>query len=240
MSASYCSRSSALMDGTLSAARTAGGRARPLSGLALFADLGRLTDAVAQVIELGAADVTPADDLDLGDGRRVERERALDAHAVAHLPHLERLADAGARAADDDALEDLDALLGPLDHAHMDLERVAGREVGDVGAQAGLVDEIGGIHRAVAPGEARDGRTGDAIRAGEPNTKPSIVRVGSRAGRAGAVGEPELDQQRAVGVRQPAPRLHEVRAAVQRAADGLGPAPARHPAVVAGTQHLGN
>src|SRR5512132_1778205 len=102
MSASYCSRSSALMKGH----PTGGGNHRRSgSGLALLADLGGLTDAVAQVVELGPADITPADDLDLGDGRGVQRERALDTDAVTDLAHLERLADARAGTADDDTLE---------------------------------------------------------------------------------------------------------------------------------------
>src|SRR4029450_5254604 len=147
MSAPYCSRSSALMRG-----HPTGGTdyRRSGSGVALLADLGGLTDAIAQVVELGAAGGAPADDLDLGDGRCVERKRALDTDAIADLAHLERLADTRARAADDDALEHLNPLLGALDHADVDLERVTGGEVGDVGAQAGLIDEIGGIHRAVA------------------------------------------------------------------------------------------
>src|SRR5688572_27070381 len=105
------------------------------SALALFLDLGGLTDAVTQVVELGAAHVATDDALDLGDGGGMERERALDTHAVAHLADLEGLAHARAGPADDDALEDLDALLLALHDAHVHLERVAGRELGDVAAQ---------------------------------------------------------------------------------------------------------
>src|SRR5690606_31318865 len=116
--------------------------------LALLLDLRRLPDPVAQVVELGAPHIAPADHLDPRDGGRVQREGALDADAVAHLADLERLAHAGPRPGDPDTLEDLDAFLLTLDDAHAHLEGVARREAGDVGAQAGLVDEIGRVHRA--------------------------------------------------------------------------------------------
>ncbi len=77
-------------------------------------------------------------------------ERALDADAEAELADGERLVDTGALAADDHALEDLDPLAGPLDHPHVDLQRVAGPEGRDVVTQAGAVDEIGGVHGAVS------------------------------------------------------------------------------------------
>src|SRR5262245_49421827 len=121
---------------------------RRRSVLALLPDLRGLTDAVAEVVELGPADVAPAHPLDLGGGGRVQRGRALDTDAVADLADLERLAQPRARAADHHALEHLDALLLPLDHANVHLEGVAGREVGDVGTQARLVDQVGGVHRA--------------------------------------------------------------------------------------------
>ena len=57
--------------------------------------------------------------------------------------------------ADDRALEDLDALLVALDHLHVDLQGVAGGEVGHVVAQAGLVDDVGGLHVMVSSGGAR-------------------------------------------------------------------------------------
>src|SRR5262245_7466179 len=51
--------------------------------LALLADLGRLAGAATEVVQLRPADVAPLDDLDLGDRGRVQRERALDADAIA-------------------------------------------------------------------------------------------------------------------------------------------------------------
>ena len=56
---------------------------------------------------------------------RVHREGALDADAVGELAHGEGLVDPAVLAADDHALEHLDALLVALDHADVDLQRVA-------------------------------------------------------------------------------------------------------------------
>ena len=47
------------------------------------------------------------------------------------------------------ALEHLDALTVALDHAHVDLEVVAGREVGDVAAERLLIDQVSGLHGAL-------------------------------------------------------------------------------------------
>src|SRR5207248_454637 len=66
---------------------------------------------LAQVEEAGALRLAAGDHLDLVDARRIEREDALHAHAVAHLAHGERGVHVPALAADDDSLEDLDSLL---------------------------------------------------------------------------------------------------------------------------------
>ncbi len=89
----------------------------------------------------------------------MHREGALDADAEADLAHGERLPDARALAADDDALEQLHALAAALDHADVDLEGVAGGEVGDVVPETGAVDQIGAVHGALGswglPGDER-------------------------------------------------------------------------------------
>src|SRR4051812_48309129 len=91
-------------------------------GLALLLDLGGLAAQLAEVVQLGAADVTAGDDLDPLDDRGVHGEGALDTHAEAHLPDGEGLADPAALAPDDDALEDLDARAVALDHADVHLD----------------------------------------------------------------------------------------------------------------------
>ena len=70
--------------------------ARPPWSL-LLGDAGRLAAQAAQVIELGAADLAAAHDLDRVDHRRVEREHALDALAVGNLADREVLVEAARR-----------------------------------------------------------------------------------------------------------------------------------------------
>src|SRR4051812_5806353 len=57
-------------------------------------DPGRLAGPAAQIIELGAPHATPAQHLDPGDLRAVQRKDPLDAFAVADLAHRERGVDA--------------------------------------------------------------------------------------------------------------------------------------------------
>ena len=66
-------------------------------------DTGGLTAAATEIVQLGAADTAAADDFDLGDEGRVDREHAFDAFAVGDLADGEALVDAAAGAGDDDA-----------------------------------------------------------------------------------------------------------------------------------------
>ena len=84
-----------------------GGRVRLVAQL--LGDARRLTGAATQVVELRAAHLADAGDLDLGDVRRVEREDALDALAERNLAHGEARPDALVRTGDAHALELLDA-----------------------------------------------------------------------------------------------------------------------------------
>jgi hypothetical protein len=79
----------------------------------------------AQEVQLGAAHLRRADQLDLVDRRRVQREDALDALAERHLAHREGGADAAPVHADHHAFEHLDALLVALAHLHVHADRVA-------------------------------------------------------------------------------------------------------------------
>ncbi len=65
--------------------RPTSGSRRSASGASRRRDLGRLADAVAQVVQLRPADRPGLLHLDLGDPRRVDREDALDALAL-HEP----------------------------------------------------------------------------------------------------------------------------------------------------------
>ena len=113
----------------------------PWLRLAQLADPRLLADAATEVVELRAIDVTDHRDLELLDLRRMERERALDTDAERLLADGERLARTRSLALDDDALEDLDALAGALDHLEVDADRVTGLEDGDV-AQLRLLDAL--------------------------------------------------------------------------------------------------
>ena len=95
----------------------------------LLAPPGLLAHAVAQVVELGAADVTLEGALDLLDLRRVERERALHAHPEALLAHREGLAGGRALALDHSALEHLHPAALALDDLEMHAHGVARTEV---------------------------------------------------------------------------------------------------------------
>src|SRR5437899_2738338 len=116
------------------ARRRLGFRGRRLfAGLHLpLGDAGRLPAAVAQVIELGAADHAAALDLDGLDHRAHHREQPLDALAEADLAHGEALVDSLAAAGDADALIGLDALALAFLDLHVDAHGVARLEVGDL------------------------------------------------------------------------------------------------------------
>src|SRR5690606_26833999 len=114
---------------------------------ALLLDLGgALALALAQVVQLRAADLALGEDLDLVDHRAVDREGARDPDAEAELADGEGLADARAVAADDDALEDLDTRAGAFLNAHVHADGVAGTEVGHVGPHGSSVQLIQNVH----------------------------------------------------------------------------------------------
>src|SRR5215813_11624533 len=97
----------------------------------LLDDAGSFAATPAQVIELGAAHLAAAQDLDRVDHGRIERKDALHALAVRNLAHGEILVEARARAADANALIGLDAGALALDHLDVDEDGVARREIRD-------------------------------------------------------------------------------------------------------------
>src|SRR3954469_25449115 len=112
-------------------------------------DLGLLAPELAQVVELGAPHVTAGHDLDPVDRRAVDRVGPLDTDAEADLPDLEGLPEAGALAADHDALEDLDTGTVSLDDPGVHLDGVAGPEGGKVGALRLGVEIVQRVHRCI-------------------------------------------------------------------------------------------
>src|SRR5262249_1261315 len=106
--------------------------------LLALAQARRLADAVAQVIQLSPADLASPLHVDLGDLRRVQRKRALDALALYDAADGEHLAHAAAAPRDDCAAEDLRALLGAFQDALVDVHLVADLEQRDFTLQTGL------------------------------------------------------------------------------------------------------
>src|SRR5450631_242341 len=115
-----------------------GSRFRPAGRLRLDARL--LAAQTAQIIELGAAHLAAAHQLDRVDHRRVEREHALDAFAVGNLADGEVLVDPAAGAADAHTLVGLDAALVAFHHLDVDQHGVARREVGNILAGREFLD----------------------------------------------------------------------------------------------------
>ncbi len=122
------------------------------AGAGVFDDTGRLAATVAQVVELGATDLTAANDFDAFDHRRVDREYALDAFAVGDLADREVFLQAAAGTGDADAFIGLNAGTGAFRDLDVDAERVARgefrkRALGfDLGGLFGL-ELLNDVHR---------------------------------------------------------------------------------------------
>src|SRR5438132_456122 len=94
---------------------------------------------------IASRDARRADDVDLGDRGRVQREDALDALPEGDLADRERRARAAAMQPDDDPLEDLNAFLVALAHLHVHAHGVARLHAGPI-RQLRLLDLVYGTH----------------------------------------------------------------------------------------------
>src|SRR6201991_826733 len=103
--------------------------ANGLGVLGLLDDARRLAAQVAQIIELRAADLAAAYDLDRVDHRRHHGEHAFHAFTVGNLAHREALVEPGAGAADADAFIGLHAGAFAFDHLDVDDHGIAGPEL---------------------------------------------------------------------------------------------------------------
>src|SRR5690349_18305583 len=129
-----------------------------VTGLPLV-DARRLAATSAQIIELGAAHLAAAHDLDRVDHRRIERKHALDALAIRDLANREVLIEARAGAADADALVGLDAALLALDYLVVDEHGIARLKIRNLLAGGKLrdllllelLDQIHGKSPSAAP-----------------------------------------------------------------------------------------
>ena len=97
-----------------------------------FDKQGAFADAIAEVIEFGAADFATAGDLDQGDAWSVQRENAFDAFTGGNFAHGVGCVDAATFSCDTEAGKDLDTLFTTLDHTGVDFEAVTYFKVGDV------------------------------------------------------------------------------------------------------------
>src|SRR6476661_5050910 len=116
--------------------RASVGRGAISSALALLPDAGRLATQRAQIVQLGAAHPSPANQLDRGDRGTVHRKEALYPHTRGDLADGEHLADPAAPLGDDHPFERLQPFLVTLANPDHDAHRVSGIEWRNVRAQA--------------------------------------------------------------------------------------------------------
>ena len=114
-------------------------------------DLGSLTNAVADVIELRAAYNTVTDDLYTADGGAVVGEGTLNADAVAHTTDGEGLADTAALHLDDDAFEVLKTLAGTLDDLYVNTNGVTDLKLGQIRAELLLFEFLNDVCHFIDP-----------------------------------------------------------------------------------------
>src|SRR5262249_38302456 len=104
----------------------------------LLADARGFAAAAAQIVELGAAHLAAAHNLDGVDHRRIERKDPLHALSVGDFADRETLVEARARASDADAFIGLNARALALDHLDVDEHGVARRKIRDFFARGEL------------------------------------------------------------------------------------------------------
>src|SRR5688572_22803115 len=102
------------------------------NALDLFLDAGSLAAEIAQVIELGPADIATSFHLDFGDGGAVRLKHALDAFAVRNLSDRKRRVEPPVPFRDHDAFVGLQPLAIAFRHAYLHDDGVARRKVGNV------------------------------------------------------------------------------------------------------------
>lgn len=107
---------------------------------------GFLADAVAQVVELGSADLSAGSYLNLGNARRMQRERPLHPFAIGNLADSERLVDSRAPLSDHYPLEYLHTLLTAFYHTAMHLHGVAYVEGRYIALKLLLTNFIENVH----------------------------------------------------------------------------------------------
>ena len=97
--------------------------------LAALLDARGLAAQLTKIVELGAAHLAQALDLDLLDGGAVQGEDPLDADAVRDLADGKGLAQVSMLLSDHDPLKNLDAFADALLDLHMDAKGIAGAKL---------------------------------------------------------------------------------------------------------------
>lgn len=108
-----------------------------------------LTNAIAEVVQLGTTYLAASDDLNLGDTGGVQGERAFYAFAIGNLANRERFVETGATLADHKTLEDLDTFLTAFDNTAVNLDVVSYIKGCDIGLELFLFDFVDDVHLAV-------------------------------------------------------------------------------------------
>jgi hypothetical protein len=111
-----------------------------------FADTGRFTLQVAQIVELGAPDIAAHDDFNLVDTRRVEREDSLDAVAVRNLANRKAGTEPAIEAFDADPLIDLDTLFVAFNNLNVNAKSIAALEDRDILAHLFHFEPFDSVH----------------------------------------------------------------------------------------------
>src|SRR5208282_3508011 len=101
---------------------------------------GRLAGELAQVVELGAADIAAAQNLNLLDARRMQGENPLDADSVRYFAHRKSRAVAAAIDLDHDPFELLEPLLLAFNDLDLNSQRIAGAKRGQILAQSTILE----------------------------------------------------------------------------------------------------
>jgi len=104
---------------------------RAFCGILALDNARGLSAPAAQIVELGAAHLAAANDLDRIDHRRVKRKDALDAFAVGNLAHREVLVQPRSGAADAHAFVGLHTGAVAFDDLDVDDQRIPRLEIGD-------------------------------------------------------------------------------------------------------------
>ena len=111
----------------------------------LFSKTNGLTDAIAEVVQLRAANDGGSKDFDLGDARAVKRELAFDALTGDDTTNRKGLADAGTATRDNVAVEHLNTLFFALENLAVNVDAITDFKLGNVlffGASFYQTDEI--------------------------------------------------------------------------------------------------